>query len=254
MQTLFSEVIYSEHRWLSLRQQIASANTRLVLFIANQYKGNFLDFEDLVQEGQTGLLKAVDKFDYELGFQFSTYAGYWIRQAISRALSRCERVVRVPCGQVANINKVFRSKEQFIAQNGKEPSVKELAEHTKLSRDNINTILTISQTAMPIESSDDEGENTFSPIDFLEQQVYKNSFVKIAQTDLENLILKAIKILNPREAKVICCHFGVHTDNAMTLQEIGEELNLTRERVRQIQVIALDKIRRNFGDELAIFL
>ena len=254
MQTLFSEVIYSENRWLCLRQQIASANSRLVLFIANQYKSNFLDFDDLVQEGQTGLLKAVDKFDHQLGFQFSTYAGYWIRQAISRSLSRCERVVHVPCGQVANINKVFRSKEQLSAQKGKDPTMEELAEHLKMSQDNVNTILTISQTAMPIDLSSDDGENTFSPIDFLEQQVYTSSFMKIAQNDLENLILKAITILNPREAKVICCHFGVNTDNAMTLQEIGVELNLTRERVRQIQVIALDKIKRSFGEQLAIFL
>ena len=253
MHKYFTEVVFSEHHWLRLRQQLASANSRLVLFIANQYKGGFLDFDDLVQEGQTGLLKAVDKFDYRLGFQFSTYAGYWIRQAISRSLSRCERVVRVPCGQVANINKVFRIKDQLIAQSGREPSIKELAENTKLSNDEINTILSISQTAMPLDGSEDD-ENSFAPIDFLEQQVFTHSFRKIAQSDLENLISKAIKMLNPREAKVICWHFGVDSDNEMTLQEIGAELNLTRERVRQIQVIALDKIKRSFGEQLMSFL
>jgi RNA polymerase primary sigma factor len=253
MHKYFTEVVFSEHHWLRLRQQLASANSRLVLFIANQYKGGFLDFDDLVQEGQTGLLKAVDKFDYRLGFQFSTYAGYWIRQAISRSLSRCERVVRVPCGQVANINKVFRIKDQFIAQTGREPSIKELAENTKLSKDEINTILSISQKAMSLDGFEDD-ENSFAPIDFLEQQVFTPSFRKIAQSDLENLISKAIKILNPREAKVICWHFGVDSDNEMTLQEIGAELNLTRERVRQIQVIALDKIKRIFGEQLMCFL
>ena len=253
MHKYFTEVVFSEHHWLRLRQQLASANSRLVLFIANQYKGGFLDFDDLVQEGQTGLLKAVDKFDYRLGFQFSTYAGYWIRQAISRSLSRCERVVRVPCGQVANINKVFRIKDQFLAKTGREPSIKELAENTKLSNDEINTILSISQTAMPLDGIEDD-ENSFAPIDFLEQQVFTHSFMKIAKTDLENLISRAIKILNPREAKVICCHFGVDADNEMTLQEIGAELNLTRERVRQIQVMALDKIKRSFGEQLMSFL
>ena len=253
MHKYFTEVVFSEHHWLRLRQQLASANSRLVLFIANQYKGGFLDFDDLVQEGQTGLLKAVDKFDYRLGFQFSTYAGYWIRQAISRSLSRCERVVRVPCGQVANINKVFRIKDQFIAQTGREPSIKELAENTKLSNNEINTILSISQTAMPLDGFEDD-ENSFAPIDFLEQQVFTHSFRKIAQSELENLISKAIKMLNPREAKVICWHFGVDSDNEMTLQEIGAELNLTRERVRQIQVIALDKIKRSFGEQLMCFL
>jgi RNA polymerase primary sigma factor len=254
MHKYFSDVVFSEHRWLSLRQQLASANSRLVLFIANQYKGSFLDFDDLVQEGQTGLLKAVDRFDYRLGFQFSTYAGYWIRQAISRSLSRCERVVRVPCGQVATINKVFRTKDQFIVKTGREPSIKELAECAKLSSDEVQSILSISQTAMSLEGYEEDEENSFAPIDFLEQQVFTHSFMKIAQTDLENLISKAIKILNPREAKVICCHFGVDTDSEMTLQEIGAELNLTRERVRQIQVMALDKIRRSFGEQLMSFL
>jgi len=254
MHKYFTEVVLSEHLWLSLRQKLASANSRLVLFIANQYKGGFLDFDDLVQEGQTGLLKAVDRFDHRLGFQFSTYAGYWIRQAISRSLSRCERVVRVPCGQVANINKVFRNKDQFIAQTGREPTVKELAEFAKLQKDEIHSILSISQTAMSLEGSEEDEESSFAPIDFLEQQIFTHSFLKIAQTDLENLISKAIKILNPREAKVICCHFGVNADSEMTLQEIGAELNLTRERVRQIQVMALDKIRRSFGEQLISFL
>jgi RNA polymerase primary sigma factor len=253
MHKYFIEVVFSEHHWLRLRRQLASENSRLVLFIANQYKGVFLDFDDLVQEGQTGLLKAVDKFDYRLGFQFSTYAGYWIRQAISRSLSRCERVVRVPCGQVANINKVFRIKDQFVAQSGREPSIKELAENTKLSKVEIHSILSISQTAMPLEGSEDE-ENSFAPIDFLEQQVFTHPFRKIAQSELENLINRAIKMLNPREAKVICWHFGVDSDNEMTLQQIGAELNLTRERVRQIQVIALDKIKRSFGEQLMSFL
>ena len=254
MHKYFTEVVLSEHVWLGLRQKLASANSRLVLFIANQYKGSFLDFDDLVQEGQTGLLKAVDKFDYRLGFQFSTYAGYWIRQAISRSLSRCERVVRVPCGQVANINKVYRSKDKFITRSGREPTIKELAESAKLSNDEIHSILSISQTSMSLEGFEEDEESSFAPIDFLEQQVFTPSFMKIAQTDLESLINKAIKILNPREAKVICCHFGVNADNEMTLQEIGAELNLTRERIRQIQVMALAKIKRSFGEQLLSFL
>jgi RNA polymerase primary sigma factor len=254
MHKYFSEVVISEHLWLKLRQQLATENSRLVLFIANQYKGCFLNFDDLVQEGQIGLLKAVDRFDYRLGFQFSTYAGYWIRQSISRSLSRCERVVRVPCGQVATINKVFRTKDQLITKQGKEPSIKELAECAKLSNDEIHSILSISQTAMSLEGFESDEENSFAPIDFLEQQVFTPSFMNIAKTDLEELISKAIKVLNPREAKVICCHFGVNADNEMTLQEIGAELNLTRERVRQIQVMALDKIKRSFGEQLISFL
>ncbi|MGZ8227766.1 MAG: sigma-70 family RNA polymerase sigma factor [Methylococcaceae bacterium] len=254
MHRYFTEIVLAEHRWLNLRQELASANSRLVLFIANQYKAGFLDFEDLVQEGQTGLLKAVDRFDHRLGFQFSTYAGYWIRQAISRSLSRCERVVRVPCGQVANINKVYRAKDQFISQTGRDPSIKDLAEYTNLSSDEVNSILSISQTALSIEGSGDDEESSFAPIDYLEQQVFTHPYQSIAKSDLERLLSQAIAMLNPREARVICCHFGVDCDNEMTLQEIGSELNLTRERVRQIQVMALNKIKQNFGQQLMSFL
>ncbi len=248
-----TEIIITEQLWLSARQELAEANTRLVLYIANQYKAGFLDFDDLVQEGQTGLLKAVDKFDYRLGFQFSTYAGYWIRQAISRSLSRCERLVRVPCGQVANINKVYRAKNVCASQTGLEPTVNELADYTKLSHNEINSILTFSQTALSLESPDDD-EDGFAPIDFLEQQTFTHPFKSIAEIELGELLGKAIETLNPREAKVICEHFGVDTGREMTLQEIGSELNLTRERVRQIQVMALNKIKVNFGQQLMCFL
>lgn len=254
MHKAFTQVIVAEHRWLSSRERLATANTRLVMFIANQYKGGFLEFDDLVQEGQTGLLKAVDRYDHRLGYKFSTYAGYWIRQAISRALSRGERVVRIPCGQMGVINKVYRAKEQLVSQLGKEPSVKELSEYINLSVDEINTILAISQSAISIEGHPDDEESAFSPIHFLEQQVYTHPFRDIAQSDLENLISKAIDLLNPREAKVICGHFGIQFDHEMTLKEIGNELNLTRERVRQIQVAALNKMRSFYEQQLATCL
>ncbi len=250
----FTNVVFYEHNWLKLRQKLATANSRLVLFIANQYKGSFLDFDDLVQEGQSGLLKAIDRYDYRLGFQFSTYAGYWIRQAISRSLSRCERVVRIPCGKIGIINKVFRTKEQFINRTGRVPTTKELTEHSDLPSNEIHAVLSMSQAAMPFEGLGEDGETTFAPIDFLEQQTFKPAFVEIAKTDLDNILEKALKILNPREARVICCHFGIEVDKEMTLHEIGLELDLTRERVRQIQVIALNKIKRNFGEQLMSFL
>lgn len=253
MDFYFAELVIAEHRWLTARQQLAEANNKLVLFIANQYKAGFMDFEDLVQEGQTGLLKAVDRFDYRLGFQFSTYAGYWIRQAISRSLSRSERLVRVPCGQVANINKVFRAKNELMAKTGLEPSVNELSEYSKISCDDINMILSISQSVMSLEGPEDE-EDAFAPIDFLEQTIFTHAFTSIAEEDLDRLLNKAIDSLNPREAKVICSHFGVDAAKEMTLQEIGSELNLTRERVRQIQVMALNKIKLNFGQQLMCFL
>ena len=249
------EVVFAEQQWLMYRQQLATANSKLVMFIANQYKGSFLDFDDLVQEGHTGLLKAVDRFKYRLGFQFSTYAGYWIRQAISRSLSRSERVVRIPCGQIATINKVFRAKDEITLKTGKEPSSRELASYTELSIDEVNNILSISQTAIPLEAFDeDEDEQSFAPIDFLEQKVFTTSYAKIAESQLQGLIEAAVKTLNSREAKILCAHFGIGTDHAMTLQEIGAELDLTRERVRQIQVVALNKIRARYGEQLANYL
>lgn len=255
MSQIFPEMVLSEYDWLNCRQQLATANAKLVLFIANQYKGNFLDFEDLVQEGHTGLLKAVDRFKYRLGFQFSTYAGYWIRQAISRALSRSERVVRIPCGQIATINKLFRAKDELTLKNGKEPSTKELAQFTQLSQEDINNILSISQTSVALEGfDDDDDDQAFAPIDFLEQKVFSQSFSMIAECQLHKIIHSAVRSLNSREAKIICSHFGVDCDHQKTLQEIGEELNLTRERVRQIQVVALNKIKIRYGEQLLSYL
>ena len=254
MQQWFFELVNAEHQWLIVRQKLAATNSKLVLFIANQYKSSFLEFDDLVQEGQTGLLKAVDRFDHRLGFQFSTYAGYWIRQAISRALSRCERVVRIPCGQVATINKVYRAKEELMTKTGQEPSLKELSDYTSIPSDELNNLLCFSQLAISLELSEQDDENAFAPIDFLEQQIFTHAFNTIAKEDLDQLLNKSIESLTPREASIICNHFGLTNNQEMTLQEIGSELNLTRERIRQIQVAALNKIKLNFGPELMCFL
>lgn len=246
--------VVAEYDWLNTRQQLVENNAKLVLFIAHQYKGGFLDFDDLVQEGQTGLLKAVDKFDYHLGFQFSTYAAYWIRQRISRALSRGERVVRIPCEQIGNIHKLFRAKDELLAKTGKESSVEDLAEYLKMSDDEVNTILAIAQTALPLESFDSDDEVVPAPIDLIEQQVFEPPFKQMAQSELESWLDLAIKTLNPRESTVVCCHFGLNKNSEMTLQEIGAQLNISRERVRQIQVMAFNKMKLNYGEQLVSFL
>jgi RNA polymerase primary sigma factor len=245
--------IVAEHLWLNARRQLVERNVKLVLFIANQYKGGFLDFDDLVQEGQTGLLAAVDKFNYHVGFQFSTYATYWIRQRISRALSRSERAVRIPCEQVGNINKVFRAKDELLAKTGKAPSVAELADYLKMSDDEINAILSISQTSLPLENFDSDDE-ALAPIDMIEQQAFEPPFKQMAQSELESWLELAIKTLNSRESKVICSHFGLNTSSEMTLQEIGAQLNISRERVRQIQVMAFNKMKLSYGEQLVSFL
>lgn len=247
-------IVTAESQWLEARKQLATANSGLVLFIANQYKGGFMEFEDLVQEGQTGLLKAVDKFDYRLGFQFSTYASYWIRQAISRSLTRSERVVRLPFGQMSAISKVYRAKDDFIMQHGREPSRQELADFSELSLDEINNVLAISQNVVPLEPLDEDDDDTVAPIAFLEQNSFQHAFNKMAESELSYLIQNAISGLSEREAQVLCSRFGMNHEDEMTFQEIGAQLNLTRERVRQIQVAALNKIKNSYGEELMSFL
>lgn len=246
--------VFAERFWLTARRQLVESNAKLVLFIAHQYKSGFLELDDIVQEGQTGLLKAVDKFDYRLGFQFSTYAAYWIRQRILRALSRCERVVRVPCEQIGNINKLFRAKDELLAKTGKEPTVEGLAAHLKMTDDEINTILSIAQTTVSLENFDSDDEETVAPIDVMEQQAFESPFEQMAQAELESWLELAIKTLNSREAMVVCNHFGINTNNEMTLQEIGAQLNISRERVRQIQVIAFNKMKTHTGEQLMSFL
>ena len=247
------DALFAERLWLTTRQQLVENNFKLVSFIANQYRGGFLDFDDLVQEGQTGLLAAADKFNPHFGYQFSTYAAYWIRQRISRALSRNERVVRVPCEQMGNIHKLFRAKDQLLAKTGKEPSVDALAEHLEKTVDEVNALLSIAQTSLPLENFDSD-EEAAAPIDVMEQQVFEPAFQQIARSELENWLELAIEMLNSRESKVICCHFGLNTNTEMTLQEIGAELNISRERVRQIQVMAFNKIKLSYGEQLVSFL
>ena len=245
--------VVAEQQWLKARQQLVEKNARLVSFIANQYKGGFLDFEDLVQEGQTGLLVAVDKFDYRLGCQFSTYAAYWIRQRILRALSKNERVVRLPAEQISAISKLYRLKEQWLAKMGVEPSVAELAVCADKSIQEVDTLLSLSQTSVALENFDEDDESA-APIDVLEQQIFEPCFDQMAEAELETWLASALKTLSPREAKVISCHFGLDSDQEMTLQEIGTELNISRERVRQIQASAFDKMKLSYGEQLISFL
>lgn len=248
------DIVNAEYDWLAVRQQLVEKNSKLVSYIANQHKSSFLDFEDLVQEGHTGLLVAVDKFDYRLGCQFSTYAVHWIRQRILRALSQNERVVRLPYEQIGTINRIFRARDELFIKTGEEPSVDSLAKYLNMSNEDVSTLLAISQTAVPLENSDDDDNESLMPIDVVEQHIFQTPFRQLARSEFENWLEKAVKILNARELRIVCSHFGLYADKEMTLQEIGAELNISRERVRQIQVTAFNKIKLNYGEQLVSFL
>lgn len=252
--SFLTNLLHLEGSWLLARQQLANANHRLVLYLANQYKGGFLEFNDLVQEGQSGLLKAVDRFDYQKGFQFSTYAAYWIRQAISRSLIRNERVVRLPFGQMANISKLYRVKDALYLKHGFEPSTQDLAEQLQLPEAEINHLLFISQSPTSLDIPVGDEDNSMTKADFIEQQVYEPALTTIFKKELIDAINAAINTLSSKEAQIISCRFGINTSHEMTLEEIGRELNLTRERVRQIQVAAIKKLQQYFGAELNSFI
>lgn len=254
LHTSLRHLVRTEELWLGVREKLAKVNTRLVLYLANQYKGGFLEFNDMVQEGQSGLLKAIDRFDYRRGFKFSTYAVYWIRQGISRSLTRNERVVRLPFGQMANIGKVHRAKEVYFAKTGQEASVAVLMAATDMNEMEINHILYIGQIATSLDTpvGDEEGNMTLT--DFMEQQVYPPMVEVLAKNALEARLNVALAELSDKEAQVICCRFGLHGRAEMTLEDIGQDLNLTRERVRQIQAIALKKLKEQFGADLVDFL
>lgn len=254
LHTSLRHLVRTEELWLGARQKLANANARLVLYLANQYKGGFLEFNDMVQEGQSGLLKAIDRFDYQRGFKFSTYAVYWIRQGISRSLTRNERVVRLPFGQMANIGKVHRAKEVYFAKTGQEAPVSALMAATEMTEAEINHIFYIGQTATSLDApvGDEEGNTTL--VDFMEQQVHEPMVEVLAKNALNSLLNTALAALSDKEAQVICCRFGLHGRTEMTLEDIGRDLNLTRERVRQIQTIALQKLKEYFGADLADFL
>lgn len=246
----FHELIGLEQSWLAYRQRIILINSKLVWFIARQYRSTFLAIDDLVQEGQIGLMKAIDKFDYQLGFQFSTYAGYWIRQTISRAVSRLERTVRVPCGQNGNINKIFRARDELSAKKGAEIACKDLAAYTGFELEEIYDLLAVSQSALALEKTDSDEPKELAPIDYLEQEMFVHPINTIAKLQLTKVFAESLKTLSEREACILRWRFGFGSDNEITLQDIGAKLNLTRERVRQIQNKALAKLKQRYAPQL----